>query len=233
CGYGFHRIRHAVHERNLREHALEEAAALIEPLSVDSKPAQAEVWIDDRRVGIAPVQIQAHSYERHTIRLVREFFQPRELTLQPRTVEGRTCFAVIDRATQKELCVRECTAGLALEGIEMVRQKGTVTITTPRVEKVSVYVDGNFYGVTPFEDSLDAGVHQFTLSKDGFVDLSFYEKVEGGARWERPFTLLSQGASSVPAAVAGKVSVHLTSVPAGAAVFVNDEERGQTPLDLD
>jgi formylglycine-generating enzyme required for sulfatase activity len=232
CGYGFHQIRHAAHERDQGELVVEDAVALLGPLAVDSKPAEAEVWLDDRRVGIAPVRVQALTYERHTIRLLREFFQPRELSMQPRTVEGRRCFAVIDRSTQKELCVRECTAGLALEGIELARQKGNVTITTPRLEKVSVYVDGNFYGVTPFEDSLDAGVHQFTLSKDGYVDLSFYEKVEGGARWEKPFSLLPQG-SSEPASLPGKVSVHLTSAPAGATVFVNDEERGQTPLDLD
>jgi len=233
CGYGFHRIRHAVQERNLREREVEEVAVLLGgPLSVDSKPAEAEVWLDDRRIGIAPVRINALGFDRHTIRLVREFYQPRELSLLPRTVEGRRCFAVVDRATQKELGVRECTTGLALEGIELARQKGNVIITSPRLEKVSVYVDGNFYGVTPFEDSLDAGVHQFTLSKEGFVDLSFYEKVEGGARWEKPFSLLPQGAAE-PAALPGKVSVHLTSAPSGATVFVNDEERGQTPLDLD
>jgi len=233
CGYGFHRIRHAVQERNAREHFEEDVSALLGgPLAVDSKPAEAEIWVDDRRVGIAPVTVHAMTYDRHTIRLVREFYQPRELILQPRTVDGRRCFAVIDRATQKELRVRECAAGISLEGVELTRQKGTVAITTPRLEKVSVYVDGNFYGVTPFEDSLDAGVHQFTLSKDGYVDLLFYEKVEGGARWERPFSLLTNGASE-PVANPGKVSVHLTSVPAGATVFVNDEERGQTPLDLD
>src|SRR5436190_6585242 len=232
CGYGFQRIRQAVQERQHAKVAEEISMTLGGPLSVDSKPAEAEVWVDDRRVGIAPVQVQALTYERHTIRLVREFFLPRELILQPRTADGRRCFAVIDRATQKELRVRDCSGGLTLEGIELARQKGNITITTPRVEKASVYIDGAFYGVTPLEDTLDAGVHQFTISKEGFVDLSFYEKVDGGARVEKPLTLLPQGAVEVPANP-GKVSVHLTSVPAGASVYVNDEERGMTPLDLD
>ena len=43
-------------------------------------------------------------------RLPGEFFQPRELILQPRTTEGRRCFAVIDRSTQKELRVRRSSA---------------------------------------------------------------------------------------------------------------------------
>jgi formylglycine-generating enzyme required for sulfatase activity/predicted Ser/Thr protein kinase len=234
CGYGFHRIRTAVKEGHAAKAAAQEehASILGGPLVIDSKPAEAEVWLDDRRVGIAPVNINGLTYDRHTIRLAREFFQPRELILQPRTSSGKRCFAVIDRASQKELRVRECSAGLTLEGVELARQKGTVTITTPRVEKASVYVDGNFYGVTPFEDALDAGVHQFTISKEGFIDLSFYERVEGGARVEKPLTLLPQGAS-VPIAAAGTVSVHLTSSPGGATVYVNDEERGQTPIDLD
>ncbi|RPH49393.1 MAG: serine/threonine protein kinase, partial [Planctomycetota bacterium] len=150
CGYGFHRIRTAVKEGHARGPAPEETASILGgPLVIDSKPAEAEIWVDDRRVGIAPVNINGLLFDRHTIRLAREFFQPRELILQPRTVNGKRCFAVIDRASQKELRVRECSAGLTLEGIELARQKGTVTITTPRVEKASVYVDGNFYGVTP------------------------------------------------------------------------------------
>ncbi|HZE99575.1 MAG TPA: bifunctional serine/threonine-protein kinase/formylglycine-generating enzyme family protein [Planctomycetota bacterium] len=231
CAYGFHRIRKGA--TPVRS-AVEDAAVqpFASPLSVDSRPAEAEIWLDDKKVGIAPVQVHALAFERHTIRLVREFHQPRELILQPRTVNGRRSYAVLDRGTQKELGVRDCAAGVLLEGIELTRQKGSISITTPRVEKASVYVDGNFYDVTPFEESLDAGVHQFTLSKEGFHDLSFYEKVEGGARVEKALTLLPQGATEVPVAP-GTVAVHLTSVPSGASVFVNDEERGQTPLDLD
>ncbi len=232
CGYGFRKIRHASHETPATVHEIS-AKPLLGPLSVDSKPAEAEVWVDDKKVGIAPVQIHALAYERHTIRLLREFHQPRELILQPKTVDGRRVYSVLDRATQKELCVRECTAGLSLEGIELSRQKGQISISTPRVEKASVYVDGNFYDVTPFEDSLDAGVHQFTISKEGFLDLSFYEKVEGGAKVEKALTLLPQGAPEAAPATPGRVTVHLTTLPPGASVFVNDEEKGETPLDLD
>ncbi|MBI3857046.1 MAG: SUMF1/EgtB/PvdO family nonheme iron enzyme [Planctomycetes bacterium] len=233
CGYGFHRIRHAVQERNHLSRPVEEAGALLGgPLAINSKPAEAEVWLDDRRVGVAPVQVQALTYERHTIRLVREFFEPRELILQPRTVEGRRCFAVIDRATQKELSLNSCSSGLTLEGVELARLKGIVAITTPGLEKVSVKIDSNWYGLTPFEDSLDAGVHEFTLSRDDYEDLTFYEKVEGGARWEKPFKLVKRGATEPPTS-SSKVVVHLTSTPAGASVFVNEEDRGPTPLNLE
>ena len=72
----------------------------------------------DKRVGIAPVQVQALTYERHTVRLVREFYQARELILQPRTLDGRHCFvslsnknviSVVDYTTARE--VRQVPAG--------------------------------------------------------------------------------------------------------------------------
>lgn len=232
CGLGFHKIRKAMAAPPPPTETV--ALPVLFPLSVDSKPAEAEVYVDDKRVGIAPIQIHALPYERHAIRLQREFHQPRELILQPKTVAGKKVYSVLDRATQKELCVRDTAGGVVLEHIELSRQKGVISISTPRVEKASVYVDGNFYDVTPFEDSLDAGVHQFTLTKDGYLDLSFYEKVEGGARVEKALTLLPQGAAeSITGTNPGKVTVHLTSSPQGAAVFVNDEDKGQTPLDLD
>ncbi|MBV8882306.1 MAG: serine/threonine protein kinase, partial [Planctomycetaceae bacterium] len=231
CGYGFHKIRTVSHETKPPAEEVVQAP-VAGPLAIDSRPAEAEVWVDDRRVGIAPVQIHALPFERHTIRLVREFHQPRELILQPKKANGKRSYSVLDRATQKELCVRDCVPGVTLEGIELSRQKGSINITTPKVEKASVYVDGNFYDVTPFEDTLDAGVHQFTISKEGYLDLSFYEKVEGGARVEKALTLLAQGTPESVSAAPGTVTVHLTSVPGGASVFLNDEDRGQTPLDL-
>src|SRR6185295_4139639 len=143
CGLGFHRIRKAMAAPPPPAEAA--APPVLHPLSIDSKPAEAEVWVDDKRVGIAPVQIHALPYERHSVRLVREFHQPREIILQPRTVNGKKAYSVLDRATQKELAVRECSGPVVLERIELFRQKGVISIQTPRVEKASVYVDGNFY----------------------------------------------------------------------------------------
>ncbi len=208
-----------------------EPARLGGPLVIDTRPGEAEVWLDDRRVGVAPVQIENVTFERHTVRLVREFFVTRDLVLDPRTVDGRRRFSVIDRASQKEVALRDCQGGCSLEGIELARQKGKVIIRTPLVDRAEVKIDNQDYGPTPLEREIDAGLHLFTVSKEGYKAFSFYEKVDGGGTLEKPVALLPIG-STEPART-GVIKVHLTSSPAGAAVTVNDEERGPTPCTLE
>jgi serine/threonine protein kinase/formylglycine-generating enzyme required for sulfatase activity len=231
CGLAFVRIRRTANEnaKSLIEQAL--LPRLSGPLGVHTKPAEAEVWLDGHRMGLAPIQLPPVTFERHTLRLAREFYEPRELLLEPRTVEGRPCFAIIDRTTRKEMAVRDCATGFVLEGIELSRHKGWIALTTPGVAKASVTINGHFYGVTPFTEMLDAGIHHVTISKEGFHDLSFYEKIEGGARVSKPLSLLSL--LEAVAAGAGTVVVHVTSSPTAAMVTVNDEEKGQTPLELE
>ncbi len=202
------------------------------PILIDSKPGEAQVWLDGIRAGTTPVQIHALSYDRHEIRLVREYFEARELVLEPRPAAGRGRFAVLDRALRKEIGVRDYSNGGSLEGVELARQKGRLQIHTPQVDRASVTIDGHFYGTTPFSELLDAGIHHVVLSKEGYQDLSFYEKLEGGATVGKPLTLLPLGDSSVPIR-GGLVPVQITSTPPGATVFVNDEERGRTPLSLE
>jgi formylglycine-generating enzyme required for sulfatase activity len=202
------------------------------PLVVDTRPAEAEVWFDERKAGLAPVRLEGVTFERHTIRLVREYYFPRELVLDPRMVDGRPRFALIDRATQKEIGQRDCAQGLSLEGIDLVRQKGRVRILTPQAEGADVRIDGNFYGPTPLEREIDAGMHHFAITKEKYQEFSFYEKVEGGTTLTRPVALLELG-KTPPAAPPSIIRVHLTSQPAGATVYLNDKEEGQTPCVVD
>jgi formylglycine-generating enzyme required for sulfatase activity len=202
------------------------------PLIIDTRPQEAEVWLDDRRVGVAPVQLEQVSFERHTVRLVKEFFVTRELVLDPRIVEGRRRFSVIDRAGQREIALRDCQSGLSLEGLELLPQKGKVLITTPQVDRAEVTIDGEPYGPTRLEREINAGPHRFTVSKDGYKEFSFVETVYGGGTLEKPVALLPLG-SSEPAVRSATIRVHLTSSPSGAEVVLNDEEKGQTPCTVE
>ena len=203
------------------------------PLVVDTRPQEAEVFVDDRRLGLAPVRLADLTFERHTIRLRREFFAPRELLLEPILTEGRKFFAVIDRGTRKEIARRDCAAGLTLDGIELARQKGRVIITTPDLDSpADVKIDDDWYGPTPLNREIDAGTHHFTISKENYKDLSFYEKVEGGAKLDKSVALVRLGAAE-PTARPLVIRIHVTSSPSGASVYVDEEEKGQTPCDLD
>jgi formylglycine-generating enzyme required for sulfatase activity len=235
-GLAFSRLHRAAREAHRGAEERAQARPRVwGPLTVDSKPHEADVWLDGRRAGTAPAQMDEVSFEPHVIRLTKEFYAPRELVLEPRGEEGRLRYAVIDQATKKDLGVRDCDRGLFLEGIELVRQKGHVTITTPRIDKAEVRIDGDYYDTTPMIDrELDAGAHHFTISKKGCKEFSFYEKIEGGTRITKEIPpLIELGASDPPTAQGSLVRVHLTSSPSGASVYINEEEKGQTPCDLE
>src|ERR1043166_6013581 len=182
--WAFTRLRHA---RPAGTEAADSAPERLSgPLVVGSRPLEAEVWLDEKRLGVAPVRVADLTFERHTLRLQREFFAPRELALEPFIEEGKKIFVVVDRATRKEVARRECAAGLTLDAVELVRRKGRIVITTPELpEPADVKIDGEFYGPTKLDREIDAGTHHFTISCAGYKDLAFSEKIEGGSTVEK------------------------------------------------
>lgn len=226
----FARVRRP--ERAARPAAGSTTPALGGPLILSTAPPEVEVWLDGRIAGTTPLRLDGVRFERHTLRLCREFFVPRELVLDPRIVDGRPHFAVLDAEGLKEIALRDCSKGFALEAVPLVRQRGWIRITTPQVDRAEVRIDGEFYGPTPLDRELDAGLHLFTISKEGYEEFSFYEKIEGGAKLVRPVALLPKGRP--PAVEApSTVRVHLASSPPGATVYLDEVERGPTPCELD
>jgi hypothetical protein len=209
------------------------------PLVIDSKPEEADVLLDGRRAGKTRLDLCDVPFQRHTLTVAKEFHEPCELILEPRTIEGRRHFAILDRATQKEIGLRECSAGFSLEGIKLARHKGRVRFTTPQVENAKVAVDGEFYGVTgaagdpPFTQAMDAGWHQFKISKEGYKDFTFHEKIEGGVTIEKEIPLLEAGRTPEPPAKAGPIPIRLTSTPSGALVTLDGQDKGSTPCDIE
>ncbi len=237
--YAFIRIHRHGREGAKSPREGEKPFVLSGPLIVDSKPEEADVVFDGRRVGKTRVEIRDVTFQRHTLSITKEFHEPCELVLEPRIIDGRRHFAVLDRITLKEKGLRECSAGCAPVGrVELARQKGRVTITTPQVENAEIRIDDSFYGFTgsrgeaPFTQMLDAGWHRFTISKKGYKDFTFHEKIEGGVTLEKEVPLLEDSRPAEPAA-AGPVRVRITSTPSGAAVTLEGQERGHTPCDLD
>lgn len=232
--WGFARIRRASRDQHRLEKTLVQAAAhrLAGPLVVDAKPSEAAVWLDGEAVGTVPLSLPHPTWTRHTLRLTKTYYAPREFLLEPAGTEAQRRFRIVDAADGKELGIRDCAQGLTLTGIELVRQKGRVEITTPGVDKAEVRVDGQLYGATPLVRELEAGEHLFEISRTGYTDVSFYEKIEGGAKIGREIVLLETGRS--PAAEKPATHrLHLVSSPPDAVVYVNEEERGRTPCDLD
>jgi formylglycine-generating enzyme required for sulfatase activity/predicted Ser/Thr protein kinase len=236
-GWAFHQIHRARKVNREAEVGLEQALAPRPPITlrVTTRPPECEVWLDDRKIGVGPVEIQGLPVRRHTLRLVREFYAPRELVLDPTATEGQLKFTVFERGSRKPVPFRDQDNVLAIEGVELSRQKGRIQISTPGIDKAEVFINDKWFGVTgpaPLLKEIDADVHHFRISKDGYKPLSFYEKIEVGATVGKEIALVKEGASE-PSRAPAFHRIHLTSTPGEAAVFVNDEERGQTPCTLE
>ncbi len=236
-GWAFHRIHRDRGVEREAEARIAESRAARPPLTlrVSARPADAEVWLDERKVGPAPVEIQGLPLRRHVLRVSREFYAPRELVLEPRPVDGRMGLVVLERGTGRETPYRESGNLLSIEGVELVRQKGRIQITTPGIDKAEVIIDEKWYGVTgpaPFQKEIDADVHHFKISKEGYKSLSFWEKIEAGATVGKEIALVREGAAE-PAGAPAVHRIHLATTPAEATVFVNEEERGRTPCVLE
>lgn len=208
-------------------------------LVVDSKPEDADVLLDGRRAGRTRLELSGLPWQRHTLTVTKEFHDPCELILEPRLVGGRRYIAVLERSRGREAALLECNPACLLEGIALTRRKGTVQISTPLLENADVEIDGVFYGVTgppqgpPFVHTLEAGWHHFRISKKGYKELTFHEKIEGGVTLAKEVSLLELGSSPEPPAETGPIPVRLTSTPPGALVYLDDRERGSTPCALE
>jgi len=93
----------------------------------------------------------------------------------------------------------------------------------------AVYLNGDFRGVTPPDDSLDMvnlapGSYTVTVKKSGYQDYSATASIQAGKNVQMNAAL--QPASQAPAFA----SVQIVSSPSGANVYVNGAYIGITPL---
>jgi hypothetical protein len=93
----------------------------------------------------------------------------------------------------------------------------------------SVYLNGDFRGVTPLDDSLDIvnlapGSYTVAVKKSGYQDYATTVSIQAGKNVQMNAAL--QPASQAPATASAQIS----SSPGGADVYVNNMYMGITPL---
>ncbi|MBI4566315.1 MAG: SUMF1/EgtB/PvdO family nonheme iron enzyme [Planctomycetes bacterium] len=201
------------------------------PLRIDPYPADAEVFLGGRRFDArsefrVPFALQE-------IRVDREFFEPRQITLEPRLVGGRRCLAIVDAKTKSTLDVIDFDRGLPRLRVELPRQKGSLEVRTSNVEQALVFLDDEQVGVTNLTlNDLPAGPRTLRLSKEGYENLEMQVTIRAGVK---PLLELHMVPSDTPPPSSVEDAFHVVTVnsrPAGATVFLNEENRGVTPIDL-
>ncbi len=203
-----------------------EAEAVVK---LETVPPDAELFLDNR-----PLERGAEyrlPYGSHELRVSRDFHEARLFHLEPRLVDGRRHLALVDVRTRAQAALADVEGRPGdLGRLELVRQKGSLRLETPNAPQALVELDGQSVGVTPLElKDLDAGPHAIKLSHARFKALEFGVTVRPGEPVLREMLLMPVEG---PEASDQFHSVPVTSRPAGASVYVNEVEKGVTPLTL-
>ncbi len=209
-------------------------------LKIEVLPAGSEVILDDKKIGEAPCEAQL-TYERHTLRIAKEFYEDRRLELEPSTVNDRRSFVVKDSKTKAALDTIALDDRAALRGLALVRQRGSLRIQTPGIEEVMVYLDGREVGVTQKVDgvetlelnSIEAGNYHIRLVKNSYRPKDDDVKVATGGPVVRQYELDPVPDGDTRPAPANAHRLTIRSTPPGATVYVNEMEKGRTPCDID
>jgi tetratricopeptide (TPR) repeat protein len=197
----------------------ETKARLVDSLTVISIPGGAEVYIGAKPVGSTPLKLDDVLVGEHTLRVVKEYFQPKVLNI------------IVEKDKDNRVQV------------ELDKAEFELTIDSqPPEAAVYVAIEGKFetdpYGKTPV--SLKMALDQelaIKLAKEEFLDTELKVKLT-----EAGFSI--SGEKLIPAEDGkGEIRVELSpapppgslqvvSDPPGATVYLDGISRGETPLTL-
>lgn len=228
------------HVARIKRAGLTEAAATEAPpepepsdaIVFDTVPYDADVTIDGKIIDrtLAP----RLDWTRHEVKIASEFHETAEFVLEPSiSEEGRRCFAIPpSRSMARKPSGKVALVRADRIRVELEKQKGFLTIATGEIRDALVRLDGEAVGNTPINKMvISAGRHLVRLSCEGYRDQEFEVVVLAGQPIEKNVQLVASGASQ--GSVDGVFhEVEIVSIPPGATVYLNEENRGPTPVPL-
>ncbi len=188
---------------------------LVDSLTIVSVPGGAEVYLNGEDLGITPLKLNNVLIGEHTLKVVKEYFQPKELKIQ------------VEKGKDNRITAR-------LDKMEM-----ELLITSQPLE-AAVYVAEEYKGRTPL--SLKVVLDQeltVKLAKEEFLDKKLSLKMtEAGVIVSGMVDVVpvKNGVGRVqislnPAPLPGSLSI--TSDPPNATVHLDGIDAGETPLTID
>ncbi|OAA31400.1 hypothetical protein AT15_07850 [Kosmotoga arenicorallina S304] len=168
-------------------------------LSISSDPSNAEVYISGEYVGNTP--------------------------LQKRVSKGWYRIVVKKDGYQEysKLINISNDANLKVNLERITPPEGTVFMNYAQ-ERVNIYVDGVFYGVSPGSIKLQPGSHKILAVKTGYQTQEYNLNVNAGSEYYLSISLIPE---------MKPVILRITTSPADARVFINGEEIGKSPITVD
>jgi hypothetical protein len=178
-------------------------------IRVTSDPSGASVLMDGKKIGVTPLDLADIGPGQ------------KKITVEQNGSKPVTQTASVKSGQQTQLDVR-------LEAMTCV-----IKITSDP-SNADVYVDDQKSGTTPVElKNISAGSHKIVINKDGYLNFTQTITVEP-QKPSRVHAVLIQSSKSTSSQPAQSVSctVHITSDPSGADVYIDDQLSGTTPVEL-
>ncbi|WFN33774.1 PEGA domain-containing protein [Methanogenium sp. S4BF] len=185
-----------------------QAQATYGTLSVSSSPSNANIYLDGSYKGTTPRTIGGLSQGAHTLEITMPGYQEWTNTVQIHSNQ-----------------VSYVTATLAADPQTTT---GSISVTS-NPSYASVYIDGVYYGTTNpgqalMANSIAAGSHVVKVTLSGYDDSVSTVTVNSGQTTTVSANLA--GGSS------GNGAIDITSSPTGATVYLNNVNKGITPVTL-
>ncbi len=228
--FGYWRMRQTLRASEDRRQTDAERLRLGGPIRFESTPAGVTVVVDEQQTYVTPCDLPI-GFARHQLSVRKDFYEERSFLLEPRTVDGKRHFALIDEKSKLELGLRDCERGATFDRVQLVRLKGKLKVQTPGLTQVQVFLNGESVGTTPYEDEVLAGVHSVVLRRSGYEHLPFEVIVPVGQTVERRYPMVPLDSAAV---VGTRHKVAITSEPAGATLYIeNDRQPDVTPCTVE
>ena len=145
------------------------AVVVVRPLSVQSSPPGAEVFVDGASIGLTPVAAAPIPRRSVAVTLKRRGFRP----WFRRIAEGNERASLTARLKPQRRVVRRPVAMAELQ---------VVTVQTGRPLWADVYLDGRKIGQSPLSVKVKAGPHLLSVRRRGFDGQSKRVHLVGGKR---------------------------------------------------
>ncbi|HGJ64386.1 TPA: PEGA domain-containing protein, partial [bacterium] len=192
----------------------ETKASLVDTLTVVSNPGGAEVYLDNKRVGVTPLKLNNVITGDHNLTISKDYFLSKTLDIKVYKGEDNR--------------------------IEVELEKADITINiNSNPSEAIVYISGNPEGKTPIslKISLDKDIN-LKFAKEEYLDREINVKLSNEGivihGIDKVFSVKDNIADVqidlVSAPAPG--SLKITSEPQGALVYLDGIEKGQTPLIL-
>ena len=181
-------------------------------IQINTIPQQAEVYIDDKKIGLSPILNYKVSPGEHKIKIIKDGYEEKEEIVTLKNNENKILNINLKEIPNYKILIN----------------------TVP--DSAKLYIDNEFVGLSPLEYLTLKNTINLKISKEGYEDYVDKVVLSYGLK-EINITLKKEKSSTTPTQPVvkrgikqGKLS--LDSKPQGADVYIDRKLKGKTPLNI-